>query len=346
MICYEKYKPSGLDWIGNIPSDWNLKKLKHLSYLKARVGWHGLKADEFSLDKQLPYCITGTDFNDGIINWESCYRISEDRYNEDLYIQLKENDLLVTKDGTIGKVAVVKKLNGKAILNSGVFVMRPVNKQYNSSFMYWLIQSETFNEFIKYTSKGSTIIHLYQDTFLNWPIPLPSLAEQTIIANYLDDKTRQINKLIANKQKLIELLKEERTVIINEAVSGEGKNWERKKLKYVTEKIGDGIHATPEYTDYTDFFFVNGTNLNDGRIEFKELTRTVSEDEYLSLKLELKTGTVLLSLNGTIGKIAFYQGEKIILGKSVAYIECLKDLYNLYAYYVLQSDYVEEYFHF
>ena len=85
----------GVDWIGEIPSNWDLKKLKHLTYLKARVGWHGLKADEFSLDENLPYCITGTDFNNGIINWETCYRINEERYNEDTYIQLKENDLLV-----------------------------------------------------------------------------------------------------------------------------------------------------------------------------------------------------------------------------------------------------------
>ncbi len=59
MKRYPKYKPSGVEWIGEIPNTWQMKKLKHLSYLKARVGWHGLKADEFSLVENLPYCITG-----------------------------------------------------------------------------------------------------------------------------------------------------------------------------------------------------------------------------------------------------------------------------------------------
>ncbi len=260
MKSYPKYKPTGIDWIGDIPSHWEVKKLKYITYMKARVGWHGLKADEFSLDENLPYCVTGTDLIKGKVNWSSCYRISEERYEEDPYIKLKENDLLVTKDGTIGKVAIVEGLNGKAILNSGVFVMRPLENKYDTRFMFWLIESTVFSEFVGLTSRGSTIIHLYQDNFLNWSITLPNLEEQTAIANYLDEKTTQIDTLIVNKQKLIELLKEERTAIINHAVtkginpnaklkpSGVDwlgdvpENWGLKKLKYVAKlKSGDTI---------------------------------------------------------------------------------------------------------
>lgn len=306
MNRYDKYKLSGIEWIGEIPEHWELKKLKHITYLKARVGWHGLKADEFLLDEDLPYCITGTDFYKGIINWETCYHISEERYNEDTYIQLKENDLLVTKDGTIGKVAVVKKLSGKAILNSGVFVMRPTFKQYNSEFMYWLVQSEAFREFVKHTSRGSTIIHLYQDTFLNWPISLPPIKEQTAIASYLNKKTAQIDKLIANKQQLIELLKEERTAIINKAVNGEGMNYERKKLSHGFKIIGSG--TTPTSGDET---YYNGTtnwlqtgDLNDGEINAtnKKITEKALKD-YSTLK-EFSKGSLVIAMYGaTIGKV-------------------------------------------
>lgn len=91
-------------------------------------------------------------------------------------------------------------------------------------------------------AKGTTRQILNREHFNNTVVILPPIEEQTAIANFLDDKTAQIDKLISNKQKLIELLKEERTAIINEAVNGEGKNWERKKLKYVAKlKSGKGI---------------------------------------------------------------------------------------------------------
>lgn len=296
MKTYSKYKPSGIDWIGEIPSHWESKKLKYVTYLKARVGWHGLKADEFSLDENLPYCITGTDFNNGIINWETCYHINDDRYNEDTYIQLKENDLLVTKDGTIGKVAVVKNLKGRAILNSGVFVMRPTYKQYNSEFMYWLIQSEAFYEFIRYTSKGSTIIHLYQDTFLNWPIAMPPYDEQTSIANFLDEETSQIEKLISKKQKIIELLKEERTAIINEAVSGEGKNWERKKLKYLA-MIKYGLGQPPKQKD-DGLPLIRATNVERGKINEKDLIFVDPDDVPYERDPVLKENDIIVVRSG------------------------------------------------
>lgn len=347
MKSYPRYKPSGIEWIGDIPNDWPLKKLKYITYLKARVGWHGLKADEFNLDEALPYCITGTDFNDGIINWETCYHISEDRYNEDSYIQLKENDLLVTKDGTIGKVAVVKELIGKAILNSGVFVMRPTNKQYDSTFMYWLIQSETFDEFIKYTSKGSTIIHLYQDTFLNWSIALPSLKEQTAIADYLDEKTAQIDKLVTNKQKLIELLKEERTAIINEAVSGKGKNWERKKLKYVAKMQGGFAFSS-------DDFIQEGVQLikigNLYQNEFSLERQPAFLPEGFTEKYEdwiVTDNDILISMTGTLGKRDYgyaiqieNTGKEFLLNQRVSKIIFEKNiLVAEFGLLILRSDY-------
>lgn len=99
MTLYPTYKPTNIDWIGNIPKHWSTKRLKFNTYIKARVGWHGLKSDEFSTDGEV-YCVTGTDFTHGKINWAGCYKISKDRYDEDPYIQLKEGDLLITKDGT------------------------------------------------------------------------------------------------------------------------------------------------------------------------------------------------------------------------------------------------------
>lgn len=99
-------KDSGIEWIGEIPKEWKVNKIKHCCYLKGRIGWQGLKSDEF-IDEG-PFLVTGTDFKNGVVNWETCRHISIERYEEAFQIQLKNDDMLVTKDGTIGKIAIVK----------------------------------------------------------------------------------------------------------------------------------------------------------------------------------------------------------------------------------------------
>lgn len=335
MNRYKKYKPSGIDWIGEIPDDWELNKIKYCATINDDV-----LSETTDENMEMNY-VDISSIKKGNIDKKETLKFVDAPSRARR--KVKSGDIIVSTVRTYLKaIARVSNPENNLIVSTGFAVIRP--KQINSDYLGNLFLSEHLIGEIISRSVGVSYPAINSSQIGDIKIPCPSKHDQTAIANYLDEKTAQIDKLIANKQKLIELLKEERTVFINEAVSGKGKNWEKKKLKYITEKIGDGIHATPEYTDFTDFFFVNGTNLNEGKIEFKELTRTVSEEEYLKLKLELKAGAVLLSLNGTIGKIAFYRDEKIILGKSVAFIECLKELYNLYAYYVLQSDYVQEYF--
>ncbi|MDQ0159744.1 restriction endonuclease subunit S [Alkalibacillus salilacus] len=214
----KELKKSGKGWIGSIPKHWNITKIKYSTYVKGRIGWQGLRSDEF-IDEG-PYLVTGTDFDNGIVDWDTCYRISNDRYEEAPEIQLKENDLLITKDGSIGKVAVVKDKPEKAILNSGVFVTRCINKNYLTEFMYWVLCSDVFKEYIKYTETGSTIKHLYQATFVNFAFPLPNIQEQKMISNYLNEKVNEIESLINNEKLVIKKLKEYRQSLIYEAVTG------------------------------------------------------------------------------------------------------------------------------
>ncbi|ODV49426.1 type I restriction enzyme S subunit [Methanohalophilus euhalobius] len=211
-------KDSGIEWIGEIPEHWDTIRIKHATYVKGRIGWHGLRSDEF-IDEG-PFLVTGTDFVNGIVNWNSCYHVSKDRYDQDPYIQLKENDLLITKDGTIGKVALVKGLKSEATLNSGIFVTRPLSNNYITDFMYWILNSEVFTAFFEYMSNGTTIQHLYQNVFNEFAFPIPPLQEQQAIANYLDRETSQIDNLIEKTEQSIEYLKEYRTALISSAVTG------------------------------------------------------------------------------------------------------------------------------
>lgn len=109
------------------------------------------------------------------------------------------------------------------------------------------------------------------------------------------------------------------------------------RLEDITDKIGDGIHGTPEYDDNGDFYFVNGNNLVDGDIVFKNNTKRINEEQYIKNKRNLNKNTLLVSINGTLGNVAKYNNEKIILGKSACYIN-IKDEYNAdYVYFVFKS---------
>ncbi|HAT3998700.1 TPA: restriction endonuclease subunit S [Elizabethkingia anophelis] len=218
MKPYDTYKDSGIEWIGEIPSHWEVKKIKHRCYVKARVGWKGLKSDEF-LQEGYAYLVTGSDFKNDKVNWKECYHIDKERYEEDPYIQLQDEDLLITKDGTIGKLAIVNNLDKPACLNSGIFVVRSTKDDFSTEFLFWILKSKMFTQFNEYTSYGSTIQHLYQNVFVEFGYTFPSKEEQTAIASYLDRKTAEIDALIADKKRLLELYEEEKTAIINQAVT-------------------------------------------------------------------------------------------------------------------------------
>ena len=166
---------------------WAKKRLGDSASLKARIGWQGLTTAEYLESGE--YClVTGTDFKDGVIDWENCHYVEKARFEQDKYIQLRENDVLVTKDGTIGKVALVRSLRMPATLNSGVFVIRPLNEAFDPAFFYYLLCSTVFTEFLAQLSAGSTINHLYQKDFVGFYYRSPgTLAEQNAIAAILSD---------------------------------------------------------------------------------------------------------------------------------------------------------------
>ncbi|MCG3674113.1 restriction endonuclease subunit S [Aliarcobacter butzleri] len=104
--------------------------------------------------------------------------------------------------------------------------------------------------------------------------------------------------------------------------------WKLKKLEQLSSKISDGIHSTPEYNQDGDYYFINGNNLKNGKIILDENTKKVTEKEYLKHYRELSNQTILMSINGTIGNIAFYNNENIMLGKSACYININNNLTN------------------
>lgn len=122
------------------------------------------------------------------------------------------------------------------------------------------------------------------------------------------------------------------------------KEWETAPLVELTTQIGDGIHATPNYSSNTDYFFINGNNLSDGNIKISNECPCVNEEEYIKHFKELNTRTILYSINGTIGNIALYNFEKVILGKSAAYISCVKNFDFGHLYFYMQTEFVSNFY--
>lgn len=245
----EKMKPSGIDWIGDVPENWYVIKLKYFSYLKGRIGWQGLTADEF-IDEG-PYLITGTDFENGRIQFDRSYHISDERYNEAPEIQLKEGDLLVTKDGTVGKMAYVDMLPDKASLNSHLLLIRPLENKFDNRFLFWLMSSSVFSGYTEYAQDGTVMASLSQEKIGNFIAYFPEIAEQQAIADFLDKECNQIDSIAADLEKQITLLQQYKKSLITETVTkGLDKSvpmkdsevewigkipehWKAKRLKYV-----------------------------------------------------------------------------------------------------------------
>lgn len=174
---------------------WVEKRLGDTAVLKARIGWQGLTTSEY-LDTGDYFLITGTEFKNGYVDWENCHYVTESRYKQDKNIQLKKDDVLVTKDGTIGKVALITRLEKPATLNSGVFVIRPINEAFHPQFFYYMLLSRVFIEFLNQLSAGSTINHLYQKDFVNFVYKTPAtIEEQRAIAAILGDMDEEIATL-------------------------------------------------------------------------------------------------------------------------------------------------------
>ncbi len=120
--------------------------------------------------------------------------------------------------------------------------------------------------------------------------------------------------------------------------------WRQKTLEEICTKIGDGIHSTPKYSTKSDCYFINGNNLKNGVISISEATKFVSSSELDKQKIELSKSSILMSINGTIGNLAKYRGEKVLLGKSAAYINPDKENSSDFIYYVLQGEYAKRFF--
>src|ERR1035437_1815127 len=117
-------------------------------------------------------------------------------------------------------------------------------------------------------------------------------------------------------------------------------DWDAESLIMVTTHIGDGIHTTPSYSLHGEYYFINGNNLHEGRIVVTDETKAVDHLEFMKHRIELDETSILMSINGTIGNVALFAGEAVVLGKSAAYLNVYRQVSALFVYYSLQTEVV------
>lgn len=329
-IVKEKFKASS---VGKIPIDWDVKNIVENSSLKARIGWQGLTTAEY-LDSGNYFLVTGTDFQNGKIQWETCHYVSSYRFIQDKNIQLRIKDILITKDGTIGKIAFIDNLPLPATLNSGVFVIRPKNDEYVPIYLYYLFNSLYFLHFLKQLVAGSTINHLYQKDFVTFKFPLPpTKAEQTAIATALSDTDNYIThleKLIAKKR----LIKQ-----------GAMQELLRPKEGWVVKKLGEiGIvirGASPRPQGDKRYYGGNVPRLmvEDVTRDGKFVTPKVDflTEEGAKRSRPCKAGTLTIVCSGTVGIPAILEVDACIHDGFLALTKVLKEYSNDFLYHQLTT---------
>ena len=182
---------------------WEQRKLSEVATMHARIGWQNLRTSEF-LDSGDYMLITGTDFNDGAINYSTCHFVERERYEQDKHIQIKNGSILITKDGTLGKVAYVQGLSMPATLNAGVFnVEIKYETEVDNKYLFQYLKAPFLMDYVDKKATGGTIKHLNQNILVDFPVLMPSKAEQEAIGVYFE----RLDNLITLHQRELEKLK-------------------------------------------------------------------------------------------------------------------------------------------
>ena len=182
---------------------WEQRKLSELTSMHARIGWQNLRTSEF-LDSGNYMLITGTDFNDGAINFSTCHYVERERYEQDRNIQIHNGSILITKDGTLGKVAYVQGLSMPATLNAGVFNVQIKDaNNVDEKYLFQYLKAPFLMDYVDKKATGGTIKHLNQSILVDFPVILPQRSEQTLIGAFF----QQLDNFITLHQRELEKLK-------------------------------------------------------------------------------------------------------------------------------------------
>ena len=233
----------------------------------------------------------------------------------------------------------------KGSINKPVFVETPFwnvdtafglcanSEKLNPKYLYYFCEKFDFEKL----NTTVTIPSLTKSNLLNVEIPLPNLEKQKQIVELLDKVTSLIFLREQQLAKLDELVKARFVEMFGDPIRNE-KGWNTYTLAEMCDGIGDGLHGTPEYDENGEYPFINGNNLISGIIQINPSTKKVNKKTYEKHYIKISQNAILLSINGTLGKIAFFNGEQVMLGKSACYCNLRDEVNRIFVYNIMKTD--------
>lgn len=348
MKRYNAYKPSGIEWIGDIPEKWETIKLKFLTSYNDDV------LSEKTNDSHIINYVEISDVNcsDGVVNTtEYAFKDAPSRARR----ITKKNDVIISTVRTYLK-SIAKINEDDLIVSTGFIVLRP-KKIYNH-FLSYSALSENFISDVISQSVGVSYPAIKASQIVNIKIPIPSYAEQVAIAAYLDAKCAKIDNVLSVQQKRIELLKElKQSIITNAVTKGLDKNvefkpsgiewigdipekWKTMKLKHVLSDYQDGTHASYKRV-LSDYPLLSAKNVFEEGIKITDEESTISESDFKSIVSNgfPKQGDIAICCVGTIGRCCLYTlSEPQAFQRSVTFLRTNRKILNNYLVYLMRSD--------
>lgn len=257
---------------------------------------------------------------------------------------LYDEEAVITVGDGVGTGKVFHYVNGKYDLHQRCYRMYGFSDELNAHYFYHTFSKLFYKRVMAMTAKTS-VDSVRLEMIADMEIPTPTIEEQIKIGTYFD----HLDHLITLHQRKCDELKKVKKFMLQKMFPKKGEknpeirfdgftnDWEQRKLGEVCSEIGDGLHSAPKYNDNGEVFFINGNNLVDGHIVIDPLkTRRVSKETFEKNNKHLDNNTLLLSINGTIGNLAYYQGEQVMLGKSIAYLK-VNGIDHFFLYTSLQT---------
>ena len=223
------------------------------------------------------------------------------------------------------------------VIVSPLYNVFSVSPEIDQQYLYYYLKSSATLYRIKEVATGSVRDNLRLSMLYDFMIELPSLDVQRQIVSNLDLLASIIRQRNQQLTKLDELIKARFVEMFGDPLNNE-KNWNTSTLAEMCDGIGDGLHGTPEYDESGEYPFINGNNLIDGAIRVNALTKRVNKATYEKHYIEISQNAILLSINGTLGKIAFFNGEQVMLGKSACYCNLKVEVNRIFVYNIMKTD--------
>ena len=223
------------------------------------------------------------------------------------------------------------------VIVSPLYNVFSVSPEIDQQYLYYYLKSSATLYRIKEVATGSVRDNLRLSMLYDFMIELPSLDIQRQIVSNLDLLASIIRQRNQQLTKLDELIKARFVEMFGDPLNNE-KNWNTSTLAEMCDGIGDGLHGTPEYDESGEYPFINGNNLIDGAIRVNALTKRVNKATYEKHYIEISQNAILLSINGTLGKIAFFNGEQVMLEKSACYCNLKVEVNRIFVYNIMKTD--------